>query len=193
MEIELTIKNYRCFSDEKPARILIKPGFTAFLGINNSGKSSLLKFFYEFRNLFQQLSETGIITFANDMKTIRLVGGLKSQPQNFGFPGEIVDQEEVFCNLNDRNLSIQIRLIPTSATKQMTPIMLERLDIIVQRGSPSWTSKLYVENREVPTENLNWGDNNHLSIATDLAVDLSFMLAACKLLGNMADAIPNFV
>ena len=182
MEIELTIKNYRCFSDEKPARILIKPGFTAFLGINNSGKSSLLKFFYEFRNLFQQLSETGIITFANDMKTIRLVGGLKSQPQNFGFPGEIVDQEEVFCNLNDRNLSIQIRLIPTSATKQMTPIMLERLDIIVQRGSPSWTSKLYVENREVPTENLNWGDNNHLSIATDLAVDLSFMLAACKLM-----------
>ena len=191
MEIELTIKNYRCFSDEKPARILIKPGFTAFLGINNSGKSSLLKFFYEFRNLFQQLSETGIITFANDMKTIRLVGGLKSQPQNFGFPGEIVDQEEVFCNLNDRNLSIQIRLIPTSATKQMTPIMLERLDIIVQRGSPSWTSKLYVENREVPTENLNWGDNNHLSIATDLAVDLSFMLAACKLLGNMA-YIPSF-
>src|SRR6266702_3463896 len=82
MEIELTIKNYRCFSDEKPARILIKPGFTAFLGINNSGKSSLLKFFYEFRNLFQQLSETGIITFANDMKTIRLVGGLKDAIPN---------------------------------------------------------------------------------------------------------------
>lgn len=54
MEIDLVIKNYRCF--QKPARITLRRGFTAFVGVNNSGKSSLLKFFYEFRNLFVTLS-----------------------------------------------------------------------------------------------------------------------------------------
>ena len=191
MDIELTIKNYRCFSDEKPARILIKPSFTAFIGINNSGKSSLLKFFYEFRNLFQLLSNTGIITFSNNIQTIRIVGSLIDQSQSFAFPNEIMDHEEVFCNLNDRNLTVQIRLIPTSATKQMTPILLQRLDIIVQRGSSSWTSKLYLDNREIPTGNLSLRNNNHLYHGNDLAADLSFMLKACELLGNMV-YIPSF-
>ena len=192
MEIELTIKNYRCFSDEKPARILIKPGFTAFLGINNSGKSSLLKFFYEFRNLFQVVTDTSIITFSNSVQTTRLVGSLNGQSPSFGFPNEIMDHEEVFCNLNDRNLTIQIRLIPTSATEQMTPILLQRLDIIVQRGTSSWTSKLYLDNREVPSGNLSLRDNNNqLYHGNDPVGDLSFILKACELLGNMV-YIPSF-
>src|SRR5258708_4145639 len=192
MEIELTIKNYRCFSDEKPARILIKPGFTAFLGINNSGKSSLLKFFYEFRNLFQLLSDTGIITLPNSVQTTRLVGSLNGQSPSFSFPNEIMDNEEVFCNLNDCDLTIQIRLVPTSATEQLTPIWLQRLDIIVQRGTSSWTSKLYLDNREVPSGNLSLrSNNNHLYHVNDLAADLSIMLKACELLGNMV-YIPSF-
>ena len=56
MDIEITIKNYRCFPDSKPARIFLQKGFTGFVGVNNSGKSSLLKFFYEFRHLFARLS-----------------------------------------------------------------------------------------------------------------------------------------
>ncbi len=43
MDLEITIKNYRCFSDEKPARLVLRKGFPAFVGVNNSGKSSLLK------------------------------------------------------------------------------------------------------------------------------------------------------
>src|SRR6266566_1633743 len=150
MEIELTIKNYRCFSDEKPARIEIRPGFTAFLGINNSGKSSLLRFFYEFRHLFQQLTETGPITFPNSLQATRFVGGLKNQYQSISFPPEIMDSEEVFCNLNDRNLTIQIRLIPANVTTQRTPTREQKLQITVQRGTSSWTSKLYLDNREIP-------------------------------------------
>ena len=45
MRIELTLKNYRCFPDISPARIVIEDGkWTAFVGVNNSGKSSLLRF-----------------------------------------------------------------------------------------------------------------------------------------------------
>ena len=59
MRIEITLKNYRCFSDEKPATFVIGNGFTAFIGVNNSGKSSLLRFFYEFRHFFASLGHIG--------------------------------------------------------------------------------------------------------------------------------------
>ena len=55
----LTVKNYRCFPDNKPVHISMRNGFTAFVGVNNSGKSSLLKMFYELRNLFALLSNPG--------------------------------------------------------------------------------------------------------------------------------------
>src|SRR5205809_768774 len=53
IDIEVTVKNYRCFPETHPGRIVLSPGFTAFLGVNNSGKSSMLRFFYEFRQMFQ--------------------------------------------------------------------------------------------------------------------------------------------
>jgi ABC-type cobalamin/Fe3+-siderophores transport system ATPase subunit len=56
-DIELTVKNYRCVGDE-PVRIRIADGFTALLGVNNSGKSSLLRIPYELRYLFQFLANT---------------------------------------------------------------------------------------------------------------------------------------
>src|SRR5260370_32174775 len=49
----LTIKNYRGFSDQTPARLEIGTGLTALLGPNNAGKSSLKLFFYEMRGLFE--------------------------------------------------------------------------------------------------------------------------------------------
>src|SRR5260370_37533250 len=54
--MKITLKNYRCFPDSRPAQFEIKPGFTSLIGTNNSGKSSLLKFFHEFRALFQFMS-----------------------------------------------------------------------------------------------------------------------------------------
>ena|SRR2546425_432869 len=59
MNVELVLKNYRCFPDDTPARVSLKQPFTALIGTNNAGKSSLLKFFYEFRafwGLFTNLS-----------------------------------------------------------------------------------------------------------------------------------------
>jgi predicted ATPase len=59
MLCDLTLKNYRCFADEAPLRIEVRRGFTALVGANNSGKSSLLRFFFELRQLFQWFSELG--------------------------------------------------------------------------------------------------------------------------------------
>lgn len=57
MQIDITIKNYRCFSEEHPVHLTLKPGTLALVGVNNSGKSSLLKLFYELRPVFMKLNE----------------------------------------------------------------------------------------------------------------------------------------
>lgn len=58
MDIEISLQNYRCFGDE-PVSIRIKDGFTALVGTNNSGKSSLLRMPYELRSLFGNLTTIG--------------------------------------------------------------------------------------------------------------------------------------
>jgi hypothetical protein len=55
MDIEVTLRNYRCFGNE-PVSIRIKDGFTALVGTNNSGKSSLLRMPHELRPLFSILT-----------------------------------------------------------------------------------------------------------------------------------------
>lgn len=182
MDIELTIKNYRCFSDDNPARFRIKPGFTAFIGINNSGKSSLLKFFYEFRDLFRILSSSNIIASSSEgWQRTPLITSLGGNLQAFAFPSEITDNDEVFCNANNRDIQIQIRLTPNRGTEQK-PI---QLDITVPRGStPSWTCKMYLGNREVPSDNLSFKENR-LFQGSELVTDLSAVLNACEVFSSM--------
>jgi hypothetical protein len=50
MAIQLTIKNYRCFAS--PVTVKLSKGFTAFVGVNNAGKSAIMRFVVELRNLF---------------------------------------------------------------------------------------------------------------------------------------------
>lgn len=56
VHVTVTVKNYRAFPRSSPAQFVLSDGFTAFVGPNNSGKSSILKLFYELRNLFSQLA-----------------------------------------------------------------------------------------------------------------------------------------
>ena len=57
MWAEVRVANYRCFSEQRPATIVIADGETAIVGANNSGKSTLLKFFYEMRAYFTALAQ----------------------------------------------------------------------------------------------------------------------------------------
>jgi recombinational DNA repair ATPase RecF len=74
-DIELSVRNYRCFGDE-PSRIRISDGFTALIGINNSGKSSLLRLPYELRRLF------GLISSGSTNQAVRslILWGARSLP-----------------------------------------------------------------------------------------------------------------
>jgi predicted ATPase len=96
VQIDLTIKNYRCFPDTKPLHFEIRDGFTAFVGINNSGKSSILKFFYEFRHLLAALAD------ANSLITLLRGGAITFVPgQN------VKDVRELFSDSNERDLTIE--------------------------------------------------------------------------------------
>jgi energy-coupling factor transporter ATP-binding protein EcfA2 len=92
MQIEL--KNYRAFEDSKPVTWRLQDGFVAFVGANNSGKSSLLRFFHEARPAFIQCSGT-------DGLREHLMG---RQIWNAQFES-VADLGEVFCNRNDRDMT----------------------------------------------------------------------------------------
>src|SRR4051812_45481968 len=95
--MDVTVKNYRCFPDELPVRISLGKGFVALVGVNNAGKSSLLRFFYEFRNLFNQLSDPAMV-----------LNGMRGLSQSFAIPPVITDIAELFHKGNDRSLEILI-------------------------------------------------------------------------------------
>jgi ABC-type phosphate transport system ATPase subunit len=123
----ITLNNYRCFSDEKPAVIEIDSGFTALIGANNSGKSSVLRFFLEFRNLFWCLA---------------------NWPQNGPFNVSLLhveDWDEVFCNRNRRSMIIDIEN-PGSGRGWLAKIRftLERSQKNTSRFQ-TWTETTYGE------------------------------------------------
>jgi len=86
MKTTITIKNYRCFVE--PVTIEIAKGFVAFVGMNNAGKSTLMRFLLEFRGLFESTNDTGRLTEA-------FRGSYKFKPIH------VLDNLEIFSNLNE--------------------------------------------------------------------------------------------
>lgn len=132
LKIDLTIKNYRSFSENNPAKISIRNGVTSLIGINNSGKSSLLKLFYEFRDIFRHLSNYQSV-----------VQSLRHQT-SFNFPETIYDIEEVFNNKNDHNLSIEIETEQIEPNIKPEPIKLKQI-ITVFRGKNQFFLQIEID------------------------------------------------
>lgn len=97
MELDIILKNYRCFSESRPVTLGLRGGLTAFVGPNNSGKSALLRFFYEFRPFFGSTPDKSSWT--------RLLAG---QSVNVRLPPEILDFEELFSFTNRGDISVEI-------------------------------------------------------------------------------------
>lgn len=64
MDIEITLKGYRCFGHEPGATFTLKPGVTAFLGMNNAGKSTVLRSFFELRKAWRKWCSWEIVSLA---------------------------------------------------------------------------------------------------------------------------------
>ena len=174
MQIEITLKNYRCFPDSKPATFSLQKGFTSFVGVNNSGKSSLLKFFYEFRPLFNKI-----------LNPNQLIEAMRGNAQDFTAAPSILDNEEVFSNVNDRNLEIQIHFKATNhAIKQDVMPIPSRIDIIITRGTTNFIAKLYLSDGQLDINDKFEIRDDILYIENNQKADLTDIFQVFKDLGN---------
>ena len=134
--VRLTIKNYRGFTDQEPARLEFRPGLTALLGKNNAGKSSLKPFFYEFRELFNVLlqmepgSKPGLLSM--------IQGG----PADVNYPG-VVDPVEIFNNTNERPIILEIEIIDPVAVEENC---ITQMRLRCGRSNPRrWTVEAFMK------------------------------------------------
>lgn len=99
MDINIQFSGYRCFSPTNPAVLELREGFTALIGLNNSGKSSLMKALYELRDVFVKLSD--------NTEPFRMAVANMSQYQ---IQPEIGDPQDVFWQFANEDASIEVTL-----------------------------------------------------------------------------------
>jgi ABC-type cobalamin/Fe3+-siderophores transport system ATPase subunit len=173
MDIDIELKNYRCFPDEQLARFSIRPGFMALIGANNSGKSSLLKFLFEFRNLFGTISpRSGNFTSA-----------LQGNPVGANLQG-LHDPREVFSNTNDRDLEITLRFRdPDYRPPPDRPPPVTVTTIRLSRAGISWTASLAMEGGTLAKpQNVGLSSDNLLVIGDRNSADLEPLFRTCNIL-----------
>jgi hypothetical protein len=74
-EFEITLKNYRAFSQQAPITFQVSGGITFLLGVNNVGKSALLRAFFELKSFIM----SGLFIHAYKQKaSVRIESGLPS-------------------------------------------------------------------------------------------------------------------
>jgi len=101
---KVTLRNYRCFNWENPAIIEFGNGFTAFVGPNNSGKSSALRSIYELRHIWSLIFP--IVVPSNNFR-------IQAQPQGIADIAELA---------NDHDPKAFDILIEVAASKFFKPV-----------------------------------------------------------------------
>jgi ABC-type cobalamin/Fe3+-siderophores transport system ATPase subunit len=176
MRIDLELKNYRCFSDSQPVRFAIDKDVVALIGPNNSGKSSLLRFFVEFRQQFAALSTYNDLW--NHLAGVR--GGRGSQLF-------VDDASEIFCDRNARDLSIALDLRTAASGSAI------RAEFVLDRENLGmWTSRFYAGKGRVdlntgyqPSMSGIEGDGTLRLRDGSAAVNFSELRDAFRVIGNV--------
>ena len=176
MALQITLRNYRCFSDQDPARFIVSPGVVAFVGTNNSGKSTILRFFYEFRHLIGQLAHdhSDFVDMLNS-----------DQHRSFSYPSDIGDASEVFCNINERDTSIDFEIIHEDLAK-LAPV-LTRLQVTIPRNTNTKTLNVWIDGASAQFPSKVKIDNNMLVNANSPQTgysDVAFLLEELNPLAN---------
>lgn len=141
IDAKFTIKNYRCFSDERPLEFTLKDGFTAFVGPNNSGKSFILKFFYEFRNIWNIFKE------GSYFDTLVRNGEI-----GVDF-NQIIDKSDVFHKFNSRE--IQISIDTGNLSFRFCVIKRDNLNVYLGKGAFFSNGQILLPGGSRPVVNIN--------------------------------------
>ena len=120
----MTIKNYRCFVADAPVVIEIREGFTALVGPNNSGKSSMLKFFHELKHFWEKFRNTN-----QEILTV-LKGGMIGINYN-----EVIDPEELLCDASTGDLEFVLEILDIDPKQSDIPV-IHGIRGIAQRSQP---------------------------------------------------------
>lgn len=173
MEFEITIKNYRCFPDSKPARVTLSEGFQALVGVNNSGKSSLLRFFYEFRALFQMIGRDHA----------SLAATLRGEARGVNFGPSVSDPNEIFNNTNDRDIYIGMK-VHRGANGQLPSIQFPgEMSITVDRNTKTWVADSPVPNIKVVAQHVSTLEG-YARFGPQANHDFRLLQQACRVLAE---------
>jgi hypothetical protein len=187
-EIGITISNYRCFCDSSAVSLWLKGGFTSFIGVNNSGKSSLLRFFFKLRELFRALT-----TPSNELAYF-LIG---KQALPLALPATVLDPQEIFCNRNTRDISIEIDFL---SNRHSPPSSREPARVLLHIDRRlAVTASLYDDMGRVVNLEKPSFDGNSLLGKGGVVMDCTGMFAAlkslvdCQYIGSFRNALGGTV
>ena len=179
MDINITLKNYRCFTTEAPAALSLSAGFTGFVGVNNAGKSVLLRSFYELRAIYEAL--------AANTDTFRSI----LRGDNVPLDPKAADPEEIFNNENSADIELEI-CIPVAANSET---QVNRATIVVDRKQFHWTARFSTASVALPPGLLKAGYRLESflvrSSASGVVADFRHLFGACSSLKD-AYYIPSF-
>lgn len=152
MDLDVTLKNYRCFSNETPARFTVRRGITAFVGPNNAGKSTVLRFFYEFRDLFQRLP--------NDLPAA-------AGENRATFSVALPDLSELFTKSNPRDLVIEMAPRGEAGLASISMVV-----VTVPRNTNIWNLAIHGSDGPLPVSGMSYNSDRILE-GEGLRIDMS--------------------
>ncbi len=150
IDATITLKNYRSFSQQEPAHFSIRGGLTGFIGPNNSGKSSLLKSFHEFRNYWGQLTSNNNI------------GLLFRSAFSPGYQ-DLYDPKEIFCDSNEDPLVVEFAFPEPTEIRGKSMRWIGSIQFSCRRDNPTaWHTQSWLkpQNEELVSQPISWEYSN---------------------------------
>jgi hypothetical protein len=146
MKIQVTLKHYRCFV--RPATVDLANGFTSFVGINNAGKSAMMRFFLELRPLLSLLKHPGYLE--NSLR----------KGSKWPGPLHVFDHEEIFSNIIGDPIYISFDMFPDA--EDIVSYKHARIDVSLFRNM-RWHSAISIDNATLKPDSLSI-DGNSLAL-----------------------------
>jgi len=107
-EIEFEVSNYRNFTIDNPLKFCVKSGISCYLGINNIGKSNILKFFFELDEVIALVLNSKAANGFIESKKIKIpFGNIKNRTNDIKVITVIIKMNsyELTININSSDLN----------------------------------------------------------------------------------------